>query len=57
MSEDLAENLAGIINVPEKELLKKLREIANLKSFYPVTIAKDISREELLLVEKSKRSI
>lgn len=50
----VAENLAEIINVPEEELLKKLQEIANLKSFYPVTIAKDISREELLLVEKNK---
>ncbi len=55
--EDLAENLAGIVNIPEKELLKKLREIASLKSFYPVTIAKDISREELLLVEKSKEAL
>ena len=53
-AEDLAEKLAEIINVPEKELLKKLRKIANLKNFYPITIAKDISREELLLVEKSK---
>lgn len=55
--EELAENLAGIINVPEKKLLKKLRGIANLKSFYPVTIAKDISREELLLIEKSKEGL
>ena len=56
-AEELAENLAGTINIPEKELLKKLREIAKLRSFYPVTIAKDISREELLLVEKSKETL
>ena len=55
--EELAEELAEIMNVPEKELLKKLRKIASLKSFYPVTIAKDISREELLLVEKSKEAL
>ncbi|MCY4379109.1 MAG: penicillin-binding protein 2 [Candidatus Dadabacteria bacterium] len=55
--EELAEKLAEIINAPEEELLKKLRKIANLKSFYPVTIAKDISREELLLVEKSKEEL
>ncbi|MYF47608.1 MAG: penicillin-binding protein 2, partial [Candidatus Dadabacteria bacterium] len=48
--ESLAEKLSGIINIPEKELLKKLRKIAGMRSFYPVTIAKDISREELLLV-------
>ena len=56
-AEELAENLAGTINIPEKELLKKLREIARLRSFYPVTIAKNISREELLLVEKSKETL
>ncbi len=56
-TEELAEELAEIINVPEKELRKKLRKIANLKSFYPVTIAKDISREELLLVEKNKEAL
>ncbi len=56
-AEGLAEKLAEIINVPEKELLKKLREIADLKSFYPVTIAKDISREELLLVERNKETL
>ncbi len=55
--EELAEKLAKIINVPEKKLLKKLRKIADLKSFYPVTIAKDINREELLLVEKSKEAL
>ncbi len=55
--EELAEKLAEIINAPEEELLKKLRKIANLKSFYPVTIAKDISREELLLVEKNKEEL
>ena len=55
--EELAEKLAEIINTPEKELLKKLRKIATLKNFYPVTIAKDISREELLLVEKSKEAL
>lgn len=55
--EGLAEKLSGIINIPEKELLKKLRKIAGMKSFYPVTIAKDISREELLLVEKNKEAL
>lgn len=55
--EDLAEKLAKIMNVPEKELRKKLRKIAGLKNFYPVTIAKDISREELLLLEKSKEAL
>jgi len=55
--EELAEKLAEIINAPEEELLKKLRKIANLKSFYPVTIAKDISREDLLLVEKNKEEL
>ena len=52
-AEELAEKLAEIINVPEKEL----RKIASLKSFYPVTIAKDISRDELLLVEKNKEAL
>ncbi len=56
-AEELAEKLAEIINVPEEELRKKLRKIAGTKSFYPVTIAKDISRDELLLVEKSKESL
>lgn len=55
--ENLAEKLAKIMNVPEKELRKKLRKIAGLKNFYPVTIAKDISREELLLLEKSKEAL
>ncbi len=55
--EKLAEKLAEIINIPEEELLKKLRTIAGLKSFYPVTIAKEISREELLLVEKNKEAL
>jgi len=55
--EELAEKLAEIINVPEKELLEKLRKIGNLKSFYPVTIARDISREELLLLEKNKETL
>ena len=55
--EKLAEKLAEIINIPEEELLKKLRTIASLESFYPVTIAKEISREELLLVEKNKEAL
>ena len=55
--EKLAEKLAEIINTPEEELLKKLRTIASLKSFYPVTIAREISREELLLVEKNKEAL
>ena len=55
--EKLAEKLAEIINIPEEELLKKLRTIASLKSFYPITIAKEISREELLLVEKNKETL
>ena len=55
--EKLAEKLAEIINIPEEELLKKLHTIAGLKSFYPVTIAKEISREELLLVEKNKEAL
>ena len=55
--EKLAEKLAEVINIPEEELLKKLRTIASLKSFYPVTIAKEISREELLLVEKNKEAL
>ncbi len=55
--EKLAEKLAETINIPEEELLKKLRTIAGLKSFYPVTIAKEISREELLLVEKNKEAL
>ncbi len=55
--EKLAEKLAEIINIPEEELLKKLRTIAGLESFYPVTIAKEISREELLLVEKNKEAL
>ncbi len=53
-AEGLAQKLAEIIDVPEKQLLKKLRKIASLRNFYPVTIAKDISREQLLLVEKNK---
>ncbi len=56
-AEGLAEKLAEIIDVPEKKLLKKLRKIASLKNFYPVTIAKDISREQLLLVEKNKEAL
>ena len=55
--EKLAEKLAETINIPEEELLKKLRTIAGLESFYPVTIAKEISREELLLVEKNKEAL
>ena len=55
--EELAEKLAEIINVPEKKLLEKLREIGTLQNFYPVTIAKDISREELLLLEKNKETL
>ena len=54
---NLAENLAGIIEISEQELLEKLQGIARLRSFYPVTIAKDISREELLLVEKNKEAL
>ena len=53
-AEGLAQKLAEIIDVPEKQFLKKLRKIASLKNFYPVTIAKDISREQLLLVEMNK---
>ena len=56
-AEGLAQKLAKIIDVPEKQLLKKLRKIASLKNFYPVTIAKDISREQLLLVEKNKETL
>ncbi len=56
-AEDLAEKLAEIINVPEEELRKKLRKTASLRSFYPVTIAKDISRDELLLLEKNREAL
>ncbi len=56
-AEGLAKKLAEIVNVPEKQLLKKLRKIASLKNFYPVTIAKDISREQLLLLEKNKETL
>lgn len=55
--EKLTQNLEGIINIPKDELREKLRNIANLNSFSPVTIAKDISREELLLVEKNKEAL
>ena len=54
---ELAEKLAKMLNAPEEELRKKLRKIAGLKSFYPVTIAKDISRDELLLIEKRKEEL
>ena len=56
-AEGLAKKLAEIIDVPEKQLLKKLREIASLKNFYPVTVAKDINREQLLLLEKNKEAL
>ena len=53
-ADKLAEYLSQIINTPKEELRKELRKIAGLKNFYPVTIAKDISRKELLLFEKNK---
>ena len=56
-AEGLAQKLAEIIDVPERQLLEKLRKITSLKNFYPVTIAKDISREQLLLVEKNKEAL
>ena len=56
-ADESAEKLAEIINVPEEELRKKLRKIADLENFYPVTIAKDISREELFLVEKNRETL
>ena len=56
-ADKLAEDLSQIINVPKEELREKLRKIASLRNFYPVTVAKDISREELLLFEKNKEGL
>ncbi|MCY3985748.1 MAG: penicillin-binding protein 2 [Candidatus Dadabacteria bacterium] len=56
-SESLAEKLAEILDIPEKELREKLRKIASLESFHPITIAKDISREELFLIEKNVQAL
>ena len=53
----LANQLAEVVNVPEQELLKELDKAVKLRSFHPVTIVKDISREELLLVERNKEAL
>ncbi len=56
-AEKLAEKLSEITNVPKDSLLEKLRKIASSESFNPVTIAEDISRENLLLIEKNKEGL
>lgn len=56
-ADKLAKDLSQIINTPKENLGEKLRKAASLNNFYPVTIAKDISREELLLFEKNKEGL
>ena len=56
-AEALAEKLAEVLDIPEEDLRRKLQKIAGLGSFHPVTIAKDITREQLFLVEKNAKAL
>lgn len=53
----LAERLSGILGVSRDGLVKKLEKPIRLGRFAPVTVAPDISRDELLLVEKNMRDL
>ncbi len=53
----LAGQLSELIDSPKEGLQNKLSKIAKKNSFHPVTIAKDISWEELLLLEKNKQAL
>lgn len=55
--EDLARKLSEILGVSGDDLRKKLEKPMRQGRFAPVTVAPDISRDELLLVEKNMRTM
>lgn len=55
--EDLARKLSEILGVSGNDLRKKLEKPIRQGRFAPVTVAPDISRDELLSVEKNMRTM
>lgn len=55
--DELARKLSGILGVSGDDLRGKLERPIRQGSFAPVTVAPDISRDELLLVEKNLRTL
>lgn len=55
--EDLARKLSEILGVSGDDLRKKLEKPMRQGRFAPVTVAPDISRDELLSVEKNMRTM
>ena len=55
--DELAQKLSETLGVPVDGLRKKLEKPIRRGRFAPVTVAADISRDELLLVEKNMRTM